>query len=331
MRPRSPREILTPSGLSAFLCTDLTNIRYLTGVVVSSGMVLVTGKRIMLFVDGRYRFEVEHLVLPGIAVRDIADLPRIMQAEKTCGFEAEHVSVGERSAWKKIFSATKFVPTSGIIEEFRRSKSDQELRLMQRAHRMTKELLRRVPAALRKGVTEEKLARQFGIWALELGADGLAFPPIVAFGTHTGIPHHVSGPRSLKKGHLVQVDVGVKYRGYCSDLSRVFFTAAPTPLQKRVFETLLRVQDEVIKEAKPGVTNRALDRRARTILAKEGLEEAFSHALGHGLGLDIHEGVVLSQKRREMKLLKNEVVTVEPGVYFPGKFGMRIEDQMFLS
>ncbi len=331
MRPSTSKQILTPLGLSAFLCTDLTNVRYLAGVIVSSGAVLVTRTRMILFVDGRYRFEVEHLARRGIAVRDVSDLPRMMKTEETCGFEARSVTVEEKTSWKKLFSQTKFIPTGGVIEEFRRSKDADELRLMQRAHRMTKEILRRVPAVLRKGMTEEKLARQFGIWALELGADGLSFPPIVAFGTNTGVPHHVAGSRSLKKGHLVQVDVGVKYRGYCSDLSRVFFTAPPTPQQKRVYETLLRVHREVRGDVKPGASTHALDRKARAILAKEGMEEAFGHALGHGLGLDIHEGVVLSQKRKEMKLLKNEVVTLEPGVYFPGKFGMRIEDQVFVA
>jgi Xaa-Pro aminopeptidase len=219
----------------------------------------------------------------------------------------------------------------GVVEEFRRAKDEEELRQIRRAHRVTREILRRIPSALKVGITEEQLARRLAIWALELGADGLSFDPIVAFGTHTSHPHHTPTSRSLRKGHLVQIDVGAKVHGYCADMSQVFFTAKPTVQQRLVYDVLCGVQKRAMAAAKAGVTNHALDRLARDVFKKAGMEQAFPHALGHGVGLEIHEGVTLSGKREKMTLLKNEVITIEPGVYFEVKFGMRVEEMVYVS
>ncbi|MDP6561596.1 MAG: M24 family metallopeptidase, partial [Candidatus Peribacteraceae bacterium] len=142
--------------------------------------------------------------------------------------------------------------------------------------------------------------------------------------------HHHPTSRKLKKGHIVQIDVGAKVNGYCADQSKIFFTAKKTPLQKKVYSALDRAKSESIKAIKPGVTNHKLDQIARSILKKEGLEQYFTHSLGHGVGLDIHEGASLSQKAKKTKLLKNEIITIEPGVYIPGKFGMRLEDEVIV-
>src|SRR3989344_4025052 len=325
MRPKTPSAVLAQAKIQAFLVTDLTNIRYLTGLPVSAGAVLILPRRMLFFVDDRYRFQAEHRVAPSIGVRDIRDVAKFLEELKICGCEAETVTLQRFALWKKKYKNTKFVQCSNVIEHFRRSKEPEELRLMHRAERITEELLRRVPLALHKGTTELKLARQMQIWALELGADGLSFDPIVSFGTHTSSPHHHPTTRSLKKGHIVQIDIGAKVGGYCADRSEVYFTGKPTPLQERVYGALCEARDAAMQAAKPGVTTHALDKIARDILAREGIEQAFTHSLGHGVGLDIHEGATLSQKAPVEKILKNEVITIEPGVYFPGKFGMRVE------
>jgi len=330
MRPTSPKEILRQAKSSAFLVTDLINIRYLTGLSLSAGVVLVTPRRTILCVDSRYRFRADRDAAKGIVVRDMGDLGRFLADQKECGIEGEQVTVARFSNWKKKFPNTKFVQRVGVIQEFRRQKSDEELRALRRANRITHEILRRVPSALRSQTTEEKLAKQIQIWALELGADGMSFEPIVAFGTHTSSPHHSPTSRSLRKGHLVQVDIGAMYRGYCADASRVFFTVPPTRLQKSVYDTLLQAQEKAIRAAKAGASTQQLDRIAREVLRKKGYDHAFTHSLGHGVGLEIHEGVSLSSRAPDQKLLKNEVITVEPGVYFDGKFGMRVEDMVFV-
>jgi Xaa-Pro aminopeptidase len=197
---------------------------------------------------------------------------------------------------------------------------------MRRAERMTQELLRRVPTALRRNVTEKALAWKLAQWAQELGADRLAFDPIVAFGTHTSRPHHQPTTRALQKGHLVQIDVGAVYRGYCADMSRVFFTAKPTAEQERAYRAVMEAKETAQAAIRAGVSTKELDQQARGVLRSYGMEAAFTHALGHGLGLEVHEGVTVSSHAPLRTLVPGEVITVEPGVYFPGKFGIRIED-----
>lgn len=330
MRPRNSKALLKQANLEAFFVTDLTNIRYLTGMPVTAGAVLVLPRRILFFIDDRYRFEAEQRVPPSVTIRDIRDAAKFLAVLPVCGCEAESVTLERATRWKKKYKNTKFVQCSGVVEYFRRSKEPEELKFLHRAERITEELLRRIPLALRKGTTELKLARQIHIWALELGADSLSFDPIVAFGTHTGSPHHHPTTRSLQKGHIVQIDIGAKVGGYCADRSEVYFTGRPTPLQERVYGTLCEARDAAMKAAKPGVTTHALDTIARDILKREGIEQAFTHSLGHGVGLDIHEGVTLSQKAPVEKLLQNEVITIEPGVYFAGKFGMRVESMVYV-
>lgn len=329
MRPMTPASLLKHAECEAFLVTDLRNIRYLTGLDVSAGFLLALPRRFMLFVDARY-LEKAEASAERCVVRDISEAAKVLAEVKECGFEAEDVTVLRKSGWKKRFPKTKFVSTVGILQSFRRQKDADELRILHRAHRMTKELLRRVPSVLRKGITEERLARQLLLWALELGAEGLSFEPIVAFGTHTSMPHHRCTTRPFQKGNIVQIDVGVKYQGYCGDLSEVYFTEPATRLQQRMHGVLCRARDAVIAAAVPGASVRSLDVLARSILAEEGVEEFFTHALGHGIGLDVHEGVTLSSRAADAALLPGEVIAVEPGVYFPGRFGMRVEEMVFV-
>lgn len=324
MRP-TPSKLLSATKTPTFLVTDLTNVRYLTGMVVSSGCVLVTPRRYILFVDSRYREAAEKAVLDGVFVRDPMDLPKMLHEVKRVGFEADHITLARRESWKKKFPKVKFIEKQQVIDEFRRSKSHDELLSMRKAERITRELLRRIPSVLRKALTEKELSRKINIWALELGADGMAFETIVAFASNTSVPHHHPTTRALKKGNLVQIDLGVKVNGYCSDASEVFFTTKLTPLQERIYGALVEAQHAAIDLLEPGVSTRLLDKTARKILARQGIEPYFTHSLGHGVGLDIHEGVILSSKVPDQKLLKNEVVTIEPGVYFEGKFGMRVE------
>lgn len=330
MRPSSPGQLLRQATTPAFLVTNLINIQYLTGLPVSAGVILVLPRRMFFFVDSRYRDMAER-ISDAATVKDVSELPAIMKDVTECGFESEDVTVLRKSGWRKKFPKTTFVPTVGVMQWFRRVKDDEELKNLRRARRMTQEILRRVPAMLKNNITEERLARQLLLWALELGADGLSFDPIVGFGTHTSCPHHRPTSRKLQKGHLVQIDVGVKYRGYCADMSEVYFTVEPTKVEADVYRTLTLAKDRVMKMAKAGVTTHALDDVVRAMLRKAGIEEYFTHSLGHGVGLEIHEGPSLSLKATNLKLLKNEVVTIEPGAYFLGKFGMRVEDMVFVE
>ena len=330
MRPVKSSEVLKTSKTDVFLVSNLTNIRYLSGVEVSTGFVLIKPKNTILLVDGRYTEAAKKTARKGVKVDDLDSLKKHLKGAKTCAFEAEDVTVARLANWKRKKMNTKFVQSKGVIEEFRRSKEPDELKHFRKAQRITHKMMSRIPKALKTGITEKQLAENIRQWAIELGADELSFDPIVAFGSHTSSPHHHPSSRKLSKGHIVQIDTGARVNGYCADQSRVFFTAAKTPEQKRVYAALQRAKQESEAAIKPGVTNRKIDKIARDILEEENLNKYFTHSLGHGVGLDIHEGVSLSGKAKIQRLLKNEIVTVEPGVYIPGKFGMRLEDEIII-
>jgi Xaa-Pro aminopeptidase len=329
MRPLSPSVVLQGTGLPALLVAEPKNVRYLTGVEASSAALLLTPRSAHLYLDPRYFEAGEATVRPGYAVEPVDQLWTDLKRFQRVGFESEHVTVARLQRWKKRCPGAKWVRTRGLVEELRRQKDDDELARLRRAERITKELLRRVPAVLRKGLTEKELAWKLAVWARDLGADGLSFDPIVAFGSHTSRMHHHPTTRALKKGHIVQVDVGAVYRGYCADLSEIFFTADPTPAQAKACDAVTLALEAAIARMRPGARTAAVDEAARKVLRRAGMEDAFGHALGHGIGLDAHEGPVLAPGKSQ-RLLPGEVLAVEPGVYFPGQFGIRRERMVFL-
>jgi Xaa-Pro aminopeptidase len=228
--------------------------------------------------------------------------------------------------WVNVLKNKKFVQIIGLIEGLRKIKDSSELHAISSACLITKKALSRVGSLMRYGMTERQLAFELVAYCMKQGADGMAFDTIVAFGQNTSKPHHKPTNRVLKKGDIVQVDMGCTYDGYCSDYSRVYFTCHPSPNQLKAYRALKEAKKVAEKFLKPGVLNTKLDEVARGVLRLHGYDKEFSHSLGHGVGLDIHEGVTLSMKAPPVRLRKNEVVTIEPGLYFPGKFGMRIED-----
>ena len=330
MRPKNAQSVLQKAKIPALLITNPVNILYLTGVEADPGFVLLHGKKFTLFVSELDRESAERSVRKGITVAHYEELEPTLKKLKRCGFEKNAVSVGRYGIWKRKFKNTKFVQTEGIVEEYRRTKDAEELRKFKKAQRITRQMIKRVPKALKQGMTEKELAWKLESWAHELGADGLSFDAIVGFGTHTSCPHHVPTNRKFIKGHLVQIDVGVRYQGYCADQSRVFVTGELTHQQKRVLKAVQEAKRKATKAVKPGVKGPTLDRIARDVLKKYDLEEYFPHTLGHAIGLEIHEDPRLSMKLKKVKLKKHEIVTIEPGVYIPGKFGMRLEDEIIV-
>jgi len=329
MNTLTPRDILQ-GKISSLLISNLVNIRYLTGLQFTSGLLLVTQQKFILFVDDRYKEMAQRKLKNNFLVLDFSLLKRFLSKFKECGFEEDHVSMKRFYSWKSQFKNTKLIRTFGLIEEIRRKKNNKEIRWIHYAESITEEILSRIPNALKRFPTESQLARMLDTWARDLGADTLSFDPIVAFGNHTSCPHHRPTDRRLKEGHIVQIDIGAKYRGYCADRSDVFFTSGPTKKQKYVLDAVREAKDGAKALAKSGNTNHELDRLARHILKSYKLNKYFIHSLGHGVGLDIHEGINISQKAPEQKLLKGEVITIEPGVYFPGNFGIRLEDMVFI-
>jgi Xaa-Pro aminopeptidase len=328
--PTALRRVCSEAKIDAFLISDLTNIRYLTGSSVSSGLVLIHAKSMEFFVDGRYIESSKETSYPYVTIRSHLEFTDALTLYRRVGFEAENVTVARLSRWMKKNPRTRFQQTTGIIENLRRTKTTHELRSIARACTVTKKVLRHIPALLTVGRTERALAQEIEAMSRSLGAESMAFDTIVAFGENTSRPHHHPTDRALQASDIVQIDMGVKIDGYCSDYSRVYWMGKKTPAQVKAYTALLSAKKSAEKLVKSGVSNRQLDISARTVLKRSGYDKEFCHSLGHGLGLDIHEMPSISKKAPLVTLRKHEVITIEPGLYFPGEWGMRVEDTIIV-
>lgn len=330
MRP-SATSFLRRAKTPSFLVTDPVNVGYLTGVFAEGLIALVTARQYILFAHALEFEAAEEHALTGVAVRPLSALGRSLSRVKRCGFEAEHVTVERLARWKRSFAGVSFVRTGGVTAHFRRTKDHDELAAILRANALTEHILERIPRALTRGVSERALSWTIERWAREMGAEKMSFDTIVAFGSHTSRPHHRPTDRALKTGDIVQIDMGVVVDRYLSDRSAVYCTGKPSADHRNVLSALEEAKNAAIGAIAPGAKAGEPDRRARAVLAAHGLgEHAYDHALGHGVGLEIHEGALLAE-RSTQRLLEHEVVTVEPAVYVPGKFGMRLEEMVVVG
>jgi len=313
------------------IITNSTNIKYLSGFSGSSGF-LILGKKNYLFTDFRYReiaknLEKSNTRIPFKFIEMDQDFKENLQKAigriKTIEFEADHMTVNKLASWKKRFKGTKLVPSKHSIEERRLIKDKEEIRLMKKSQKINERTLEKIKKRLKYGVTEQEIGWLIKTIGHDLGAEDISFEPIVAFGAHSAIPHHQNTNRKLKKTDVVLIDMGMKYKGYCSDMTRTFLPKKATSEQIEVYTRTLDAQMAAIKALKAGVKTAKLDAIARDTMGK--YDEHFRHSLGHGIGLDVHESPGLSSRSKEV-LEENMIVTVEPGIYLEGKFGVRIED-----
>jgi len=314
------------------LVTNLLNIEYLTGIKASVATMLVMQKEAYVFLDQRYS-EMASKRAEGIfQVLDPVTLKHSLLQVGQLGIEADTMTVEMYDSLKSLLKNKKIVHTSGFIIGLRRIKEHSELSKIRQACKITKSVLRVIPTELKVGMTEQELAWRIESLCREKGATGMAFDTIVAFGKNTSSPHHKPTKTKYAKNDLVQIDMGASVDSYCSDYSRIFGTSTMNAEQKKAHSALKQAKKSAELLLKPGTSLHRLDKLARKILRNHGYgDDVFCHALGHGLGLEIHEGVVLSQKRPDHRLLKGDVITIEPGLYFPGKFGIRIEDTHIIS
>ncbi|MGD9736755.1 MAG: M24 family metallopeptidase [Solirubrobacterales bacterium] len=329
MRGRGDRleAALAARELDRFLVTDLTNVRYLTGFTGTNGAV-VCGPQMRLFLtDFRYTERAETEVSGWETVTISADWLGGIAArlEGKVGFEDDHMSVRMAEKLKqKLGEGTELLPAGGEVEKLRRVKDSEELAAIREASKLGEEAWRWALERGLKGRTERDVALATEARIRELGGEP-SFPAIVAAGPNGALPHAEPGERAIGEGELVVFDMGAKLDGYCSDGTRTFATGEPGERAREVYETVLRAQLAALEAIAAGPSGEAIDRVARDVIAAAGYGEAFGHALGHGVGLEVHEGPRLAQKSDDV-LAPGEVVTVEPGIYLAGELGVRIED-----
>jgi len=334
LRRTALSERLHDLEVDAFLVTGLTNVRYLTGFTGSNAQALVTSDEGVFFTDGRYTEQSRHEVpdLERITYASAVGEALMQQATRLgvhrLGFEAHQVTVALHERLTSSLHGVELVACGDEIERIRWVKDDEELELLRDAQRVTDQAFDDVLETLAIGVTELQIGRHLESLLRRDGADGLSFDPIVAFGENAAEPHHEPGHRMLEEGDVIKMDFGALYGGYHADMTRTVAFGEPASELKKIHDVVREAQQAGIDAVREGVTGAKVDAAARDVIDAAGYGEAFSHGLGHGVGLDIHEGPRLGREFAEHELPARAVVTVEPGVYIAGLGGVRIEDMV---
>ncbi|RBQ20329.1 aminopeptidase P family protein [Spongiactinospora rosea] len=329
-RRRRLSGLLPPAGVEAILVTKPVNVRYLTGLVSSNAALLVTAAGgAALATDLRY-FEAARKMCADIEViegRDTAGVLARRAGPVRLAVEGHHLPVAEFRRIAPEAEAGEPLPLSGLVEEVRTVKDEAEIDLLRTACAITDQALADVLAAIRPGVTERAIARMLQGRMLELGAEKAAFDTIVAAGPNGAVPHHSPTDRPVAPGDFVTMDFGALHAGYHADMTRTVMVGPPADWQRELYELVRTAQRAGRDAVRPGATAHDLDAAARDLITEAGHGEHFGHGLGHGIGLEIHEVPFLGPDKPG-RIEDRVPITVEPGVYLPGRGGVRIEDTL---
>jgi Xaa-Pro aminopeptidase len=341
------REGMTSKSPDTLWIIQPENRRYLSGFRAidaqlneSSGSLIINKKRAILITDSRYTIEAqkqaadyEVITLKKDLVTELCDLVRGLET-KVLGFEGDHLTWDQHRQFAKRFRALKsplrMAPMDGFIGRMREIKDKSEIRAMKAAADIMSAVLDEVVYGLEPGLTEVEVARELEELAYDAGAEAMAFPPIVASGPNAALPHAVPTARKIGPKDPVIFDVGVRFKGYCSDMTRTIFMEPPDSSLKKIYRVVRQAQLAALEYIRPGEESTKPDSIAREIIKEAGFGEFFGHSLGHGVGLATHESPRLSP-RNPVTLEEGMVVTVEPGIYIPGKGGVRLEEMVVIE
>ncbi len=330
------REELAAAGLEGFLVTRPENVFYLSGFTGSAGFLLVTPEQAFLFTDGRYTEQAQQEA-PGWEVLVSQDLfpknlPAVCRARGLgfLAFEKDHLTYHQYEVLREALPGVALAPTSGLVEKLRLVKDEEEIALIREAAQVTAAAFSSFLEHARCGQTEQEAAAAAEFFIRRQPSCSLAFETIVAAGERSALPHGVASSRVLGRGDLVVVDLGARFKRYAADLTRTVCFGSPSADQRRVYEAVAAAHARALEAVRPGVTAGEVDARARTCLEEAGYGSYFTHALGHGVGISVHEDPRLAPGQ-ETVLEPGMVVTVEPGVYLPGWGGVRIEDTVLIT
>ena len=299
---------------------------------IAEGVAIVTKAGCRYFTDSRY-IESAQNGIQGFQVLEVnrenpyTKLLNEAIAEfgvSTLGYEEAYLTVAELQEYEKDLNA-KLLPYNRQINGFRIVKEDWEFQLMRKAQEITDQAFAEVVTRIKPGMTEKQLQAELIYCLYKNGGEGLAFDPIVVSGPNTSLPHGVAGDRVIREGDFITLDFGALYKGYCADMTRTVAVGYATEEMKKVYETVLAAQKAGIAITKAGVSGREIDAAARKVITDAGYGEYFGHGYGHGLGLEVHEMPSCNANGVD-PMPVNTICSAEPGIYLPGKFGVRIED-----
>jgi Xaa-Pro aminopeptidase len=333
-RQRAVREQLAGWRADALLVTHPPNIRYLCGFTGSAGVLAIHAGKPVLFTDGRYteqaREEVAgaQVVIGKSGAMSAAAMWARSGKRKSIAVEAQHTSLAAASSWKRLLGAGfRLRELTGAVEKLRAIKDGDELRLIREAVNLGSSLLEIATKTIRPGVTEMEVAAEIEFAARKSGAEAMSFETIVAAGARSALPHGRATDRAIPGGGFVVLDFGVILHGYCSDMTRTVWVGKIPESERVVYEAVREAQQAATSAVKAGATCGEVDAAARSALRKARLDRYFTHSTGHGVGLEIHEEPRVARGQQEI-LRPGMVITIEPGVYLPGRGGVRIEDMV---
>jgi Xaa-Pro aminopeptidase len=347
MRLKTLRENLADIAPDTAWIIQPQNRRYLSGfkaddaqLTESSGSLLINEATQILITDSRYTTEAQKEA-PDF---EVATLKKSLQESlpdqivglgtNKLGFEENHLTFGLHrllnNKLRKLTPPVRLTPLKGLVETMREVKDQSEIKAMEASGSLMSEILGQVIESLEPGMTEIEVASQIENMARDAGAEGLAFPSIVASGPNGALPHAVPTTRKIRSGDPVVLDVGVRLDGYCSDMTRTIFLARPRTKFRQIYKIVRQAQLSALQEIRPGIKSSVPDAIAREIIKDAGYGEYFGHALGHGVGLATHETPRVGP-RDPVELKQGMVVTVEPGIYIPGEGGVRLEEMVVIE
>ena len=317
--------------VDGLLLTSRYSRHYGTEFDIAEGAAIVSKAGCRYFTDSRY-IESAQNGLKGFEVLCVDKIGYIKLINDaiadfgitTLGYEENYLLAGELQYYEKNLNA-KLVCYNSAINGFRSTKEDWELDLMRKAQSITDKAFAEVLPRLKVGMTELELQAELIYCLYKNGATGLAFDPIVVSGPNTSLPHGVAGERVIQEGDFVTMDFGASYRGYCSDMTRTVAVGYATEEMEKIYNTVLEAQLAGLAVSKAGVPGKDIDGAARKVITDAGYGEYFGHGYGHSLGLEVHESPS-PNGRNENPMPVGSVASAEPGIYLPGKFGVRIED-----
>jgi Xaa-Pro aminopeptidase len=350
LRVNYPRRIgqlrrrLTHAGVPGLLVTHLADVRYLSGFTGSSATLAITRRSAQLFTDGRYAAQAaEEVTAPQIKVQIGSTPPAVAAVQwlaaqrgvSFAAFDPASTTVADLSRWKAALpsglrrSFLSALPAS-LVEPLRRQKDVDELAVMTEAALLGCRLFDHILAYICPGLTELEVAAELEHQARLWGAEAMSFETIVASGLRSALPHGRATAARLPRRGFLTLDFGIILKGYCSDMTRTMYLGQPKANERSAYESVLEAQVASVAAVAAGVSCGEVDEAARSVLRKAGLAEAFSHSTGHGVGLEIHEPPRIGAGQTT-RLEAGMVVTIEPGVYLAGQFGIRIEDMVAVT
>jgi Xaa-Pro aminopeptidase len=338
-RMKRTQEALQAARLDMLIVTHLPNVRYLCGFTGSAGILSINNREAVFFTDGRYTEQSREQVRAAkiriakgkSAQAGLNDWLNGARGLRRIGIEAAHLSVSERDGFAKFVPpGARLVKAPSIIEQMRIIKDENEVKMIRDACHLGVRLLDRLKKVLRPGIRESQVAGAIEYEARKLGAEQMAFSTIIAGGSRSALPHGRASWARLPARGFVVCDFGVILAGYCSDMTRTVHLGRPGVEARAAYEAVNEAQQAAIDAVRPGARLGEVDQAARKLLYNRGLEKYFTHSTGHGLGLEIHEAPRVAAEQNET-LRSGMVITIEPGVYLPGKFGLRIEDTVVVT